>query len=101
MAVIPVDITTSSSFDNAWTQPYVVATFCRFLQTLDTGVVTSKRQAMLRARDALDSQYRDLIQQALDDRPDPWVRVHQPARPSSAERTLQFARYAETLAADA
>ena len=88
-----------ADLDNAWTQPYVVATFCRFLHTLDTGRVTSKRVAMTWARDALDPQWSGLIQQAFDDRPDPWERVDQPARPGSVERTRQFASYAEALAA--
>jgi shikimate kinase len=88
-----------ADLDNAWTQPYVVATFCRFLHTLDTGRVTSKRVAMTWARDALDPQWSGLIQQALDDRPDPWERVDQSARPGSVERTRQFASYAEALAA--
>jgi predicted nucleotidyltransferase len=91
-------LSTWADLDNAWTQPYVVATFCRCLHTLDVGAVTSKRQAMRWARDSLDPAYRDLIQQALDDRPDPWVRVHQPARPGSVAQTLRFASYAEGLA---
>lgn len=42
-----------ADIDNAWTQPYVVATFCRFLHTLDAGRVTSKRQALLWGLDHL------------------------------------------------
>jgi len=89
---------TWSKLDNAWTQPYVVATFCRFLHTLDCGRVTSKRQAMVWARDHLDPRWTELIQRALDDRPDPWKRVSKPARSGSVEPTLEFARYAEDLA---
>jgi shikimate kinase len=88
-----------ADLDNAWTQPYVVATFCRFLHTLDTGLVSSKREAMTWARHTLDPQWSDLIQQALDDRPDPWERAHQPARADSVEPTRQFALYATDLAA--
>ena len=88
-----------ADLDNAWTQPYVVATFCRFLHTLDCGRVTSKRQALLWGRDHLDDEWGDLIQQALDDRPDPWQRVGRPARRGSVGPTRRFADYAENLAA--
>lgn len=88
---------TWTTLDSAWTQPYVVATFCRFLHTLHCGQVTSKRAALLWARDSLDPQWSTLIQQALDDRPDPWTRVHRPARPNTVAPTLRFATYAEHL----
>lgn len=90
---------TWTRLDNAWTQPYVVATFCRFLHTIHCGRVTSKRQALLWARDNLDPEWSGLIQQALDDRPDPWLRVGRPARPGSVAVTRRFAAYAESLAA--
>jgi hypothetical protein len=88
-----------ADLDNAWTQPYVVAAFCRFLHTLEIGEVTSKRRAMLWARDALDPEWSALIKQAIEDRPDPWVRVNLPARVGSPAQTRAFARYAEALAA--
>lgn len=88
-----------ADIDNAWTQPYVVATFCRFLHTLDCGRVTSKRQALVWGRDHLDPEWTGLIQQALDDRPDPWQRVGKPARRGSVAPTKRFAGYAEDLAA--
>jgi aminoglycoside adenylyltransferase-like protein len=84
--------------DNAWLQPYIVATFCRFLHTLDCGEVTSKRQALLWARNHLDPAWSDIIQQALCDRPDPWGRVRQPARPGTLQETLRFAKYGESIA---
>lgn len=89
---------TWAELDNAWTQPYVVATFCRFLHTLAIGEVTSKAQALRWARDELDPRWRALVDGALADRPDPWERIRHPARPGSVETTLQFARYAEELA---
>lgn len=89
---------TWAKLDSAWTQPFVIATFCRFLHTVDCGRVTSKRQALRWARDHLDPRWRQLIQRALDDRPDPWKRVSKPARSGSIEPTLEFARYAEDLA---
>ena len=77
-----------------WKQPYLVLTFCRLLYTLENGRVVSKRAAAEWALDALDDEWSDLIQAAIDDRPDPWTRVRQPAAPEAATRTLAFAGYA-------
>lgn len=81
-----------------WKQPYLVITFCRLLFTLFEGYVPSKRDAGEWALETLDRKWRDLVQQALDDRPDPWRRVHQPAAPDMIQRTLQFAHYTVTTA---
>lgn len=81
-----------------WKQPYLVLTFCRLLHTLNAGIISSKREAGEWAFGALDGEWASLIQQALDDRPDPWARVHQPADPDVAARTLEFADYAASLA---
>jgi hypothetical protein len=78
-----------------WKQPYLVLTFCRLLHTLETGTVSSKRVAGLWALGALHREWAPLIRRALADRPDPWVRIHQVADSTAAERTLQFAAYAE------
>ena len=77
-----------------WKQPYLVITCCRFLHTLNAGVVASKREAAKWALDTLDAEWASLMQQALDDRPDPWLRVSKPADPDIAERTLAFVDYA-------
>jgi len=77
-----------------WKQPYLVLTFCRLLHTLNAGIVASKREAAEWALHALDAEWASLIQQAVDDRPDPWLRVHQPADPDLVARTLAFADYA-------
>ena len=76
-----------------WKQPYLVLNCCRMLQTLETGEIASKNAGGEWGLEALDSEWADLIQQALDDRPDPWARVSQPADPQDAERTLAFVEY--------
>ena len=81
-----------------WLQAYIVLSFCRMLYTIATGVVGSKRVAGEWALDALDPEWRALIQQALDDRPDPWARVYQEATAENAERTFAFIRYARVRA---
>ena len=77
-----------------WKQPYLVINLCRMLQTLETGAVASKREGAEWALRALNPEWADLIQRALNDRPDPWLRVYQPAEPETVERTLAFVDYA-------
>jgi predicted nucleotidyltransferase len=81
-----------------WKQPYLVLTFCRLLQTIEEGRVASKGEAGRWALSSLDEEWADLVQRALDDRPNPWGRVYEPAAPDVIERTLQFADYALTTA---
>jgi predicted nucleotidyltransferase len=82
-----------------WLQPTMVLSYCRMLQTLDSGRVTSKREGGEWALGALDPEWTSLIQDALDDRPDPWARVYQPADAETADRTLAFIDYALAEAA--
>ena len=77
-----------------WMQPYLVLNLCRMLQTLESGEITSKKAGGEWALEALDPEWADLIQRALDDRPDPWQRVYQPADPGVVERTFAFIDYA-------
>jgi predicted nucleotidyltransferase len=82
-----------------WKQPYLVLTFCRLLHTLAEGRVASKQEAGEWALHTLDPQWASLVQRALEDRPDPLVRVRQPADPDVIARTLAFADYALRKAA--
>jgi predicted nucleotidyltransferase len=77
-----------------WMQPYLVLNLCRMLQTLESGQIASKKAGGEWALEALDPEWSDLIQRALDDRPDPWKRVYQPAEPATVERTMAFIDYA-------
>jgi hypothetical protein len=97
-AFMPDLLTWSGGLDNAWTQPYVVGSLCRMLHTLEVGRVTSKQEALRWAKATLDVEWSDLIQGALDDRPEPWVRVHQPARLGTVDRTWAFIEYTQALA---
>jgi predicted nucleotidyltransferase len=76
--------------DNAWRQPHVVLSYCRTLHTLAVGRVTSKPDAGRWALSHLDARWNPLIQQALDDRPDPWLRVHRRAHPGTVDATWAF-----------
>jgi hypothetical protein len=75
-------------------QNLLVVSYCRMLQTLETGTVTSKREAGEWALQALSREWSELIQKALADRPDPWTKVGQPASAEAVEQTLAFADYA-------
>lgn len=77
-----------------WMQPYLVLNLCRMLQTLESGEIASKKAGGEWALQAFDPQWAGFIQHALDDRPDPWVRVYQPAEHETVERTLAFVDYA-------
>jgi Domain of unknown function (DUF4111)/Nucleotidyltransferase domain len=72
----------------------LVVSFCRILQTLETGTVTSKKGAGKWALRALDPEWADLIEAAMNDRPDAWRKVREPAPPDTAERTVAFMDYA-------
>lgn len=87
------------TMNNAWKQPYVVLSYCRLLYTRDVGRVTSKLAAGQWALRTLDAAWSGLVQRALDDRPDPWGRVHQSAEPWTVELTWGFVDYALTVAA--
>jgi predicted kinase len=81
--------------DNAWRQPHEVLHFCRILQTLALGRVESKASAGVWGREHLDPRFGPLIQQALDQRPDPWGRVHRAVGdPRTVAETLAFIEYA-------
>lgn len=91
------DLFTWTSFDIAWTQRYAVATLCRMLYTLDTGEIASKQASLEWAKDALDPAWRDLIQQAIDDRLLTW---NDPPRAGSVEAAIAFAGYAKKRAVE-
>lgn len=77
-----------------------VLTHCRILDTLVCGEVRSKRVASAWALDALDPEWAPLIRWALDDRPDPWSKVAEPADPALLARTREFIDYAAGWAAE-
>jgi len=75
-------------------QNLLVVSYCRILETLDRGTVTSKSEAGAWALQELPAEWSDLIRDASDDRPDPWTKVGQPASKEAVARTLAFADYA-------
>lgn len=82
-----------------WRQPTLVLSYCRMLHTLTVSRVTSKREAGEWALGALSAEWASLIRSALDDRPDLWLLVHEPADAEAVRRTLAFVDYALNEAA--
>ena len=82
--------------NNRWYQPFAVLTYCRMLQTLQTGRVESKPAAVRWAKASLESRWIGLIQRAWEERPDPSLKVKQKASPDDFNSTLEFIRYALT-----
>jgi len=93
------DFHTWMSLDVAWGQRYAVTTYCRFLATLATAEVLSKKAALRWGQQQLDPRWQALLQQVMDDRA-PYD-ADEPARPGSVEQTTRFARYCEELSAQA
>lgn len=75
-------------------QGVTVLSICRILHTFESGLVTTKREAGEWALGALSPEWASLVQEALDDRPDPWTKVHEPADPAVIRRTVAFVDYA-------
>jgi len=73
-----------------WQQPYLVLTFCRMLHTVHRGTVATKRESGEWALGTLAAEWTEFVWRALADRPDPWLRVHQPAGREDVDRTLAF-----------
>jgi len=80
--------------NNRWYQPYAVLSYCRMLHTLQTGRVGSKLAGAQWAKGALDPRWADLIQRAWEERPNPSLKVRQPADSAAFTRTLDFIDYA-------
>ncbi|MGW0608348.1 aminoglycoside adenylyltransferase domain-containing protein [Streptomyces sp. NPDC002640] len=90
-------VRTWASFDLAWTQRYVVTTYCRVLYSLRTGRVASKPGALAWGCEELAPRWRPLLTQVLRDRDRGWDPAD-PPRPGSLEAAYAFAAYAESLA---
>ena len=83
-----------SSISNRWAQPFVVLSYCRMLHTLHTGAVGSKLAGARWAKGALDDRWAGLIDRAWNERPNPSLKVGQPADPDDLKRTFDFIEYA-------
>jgi hypothetical protein len=77
--------------NNRFYQTFAVLSYCRMLQTLETGTIESKRAGAAWAKRNMDSRWHSLIQHALDDRgDDAAIRVKQKADPEDLRMTWDF-----------
>jgi hypothetical protein len=76
--------------DNKWAQPYAVLSYCRMLHSLHTGRIASKLAGAQWAKNALDQRWVGLIQRAWEQRPNPSLKVRQPAEPGEVKNTIDF-----------
>lgn len=83
--------------DNKWAQPFAVIMYCRMLHSLNTGKINSKLSGVQWAKNALDSRWAGLIQRAWDERPNPSLKVRQPAETIVVKDTIEFVRFAIEL----
>lgn len=83
-----------SPLDNCWVQTFAVLIYCRMLHTLHTGRIGSKLAGARWAKEALDGQWAGLIDRAWDERPNPSLKVRQPADRDDLKRTSDFIKYA-------
>jgi predicted nucleotidyltransferase len=80
--------------DNRWAQPFTVISYCRMLQTLETGRVHSKQAGAEWAIQNLAPQWRPLIERAWAERPSPGWKYSQAADTAEQQLTLEFIRCA-------
>lgn len=95
------DILSWASPELAWTQRYLVTTYCRVLYSLTTGRVISKRAALLWGEQHLNPRWVHLLRTTREDRERGWDPAD-PPRPGSLEESYAFGtwcrNYARTLA---
>jgi predicted nucleotidyltransferase len=83
-----------AQMNNRWYQPFAVLSYCRMLQTLETGTIESKPAGASWAQRALDPRWAGLIQRAWEQRPDPSQQVRQKADPADLAMSVEFITYA-------
>jgi predicted nucleotidyltransferase len=91
----------SYTIGNRWAQPFAVISYCRMLQTLETGTIESKPAGVRWALAKLDPHWAGLIQRAWAARPNPSLKVRQEADPGDVAQTKEFILYAIGLSKEA
>jgi len=89
----PGFIENPDQWKNRFFQVFFVLHFCRALQDLEEGRITSKKEAMVWAKNNLDSKWHDLIDYSWNERKDENISILQPANHERWEETLEFAKY--------
>lgn len=82
----------------AWAQRYAVTTLCRMLYSIETGGIASKRVALVWAKQHLEAEWSELIQDTLDGRRLGWDPHAVPSK-DRVQQTLAFAEHTRARAA--
>jgi hypothetical protein len=83
----------SEPFRNRFFQAFIVLHFCRMLQDLNEGRITSKREATEWAKSNLDPRWMPLIEYCWNDRQDSEIHISQPAVIEIFAEVLAFVEY--------
>jgi hypothetical protein len=87
-------------YRNRFYQAFLVLNYCRMLQDLNEGRVTSKLEGAEWAKATLDPRWTALIEYCWNDRKDPDIHISQPAVPEIFREALSFVAYAVALSKD-
>ncbi|MEJ0014043.1 MAG: aminoglycoside adenylyltransferase domain-containing protein [Actinomycetota bacterium] len=81
-------------YRNRFFQAFIVLHYCRMLQDLDEGRVTSKREGAEWAKIKLDPRWIPLINYCWNERQDTEIHISQSATPEIFNEVLAFVEYA-------
>ena len=81
-------------YRNRFFQAFIVLHYCRMLQDLDEGRVTSKLEGAEWAKTKLDPKWIPLIDFCWNERQDTEIHISQPAVPEVFDEVLSFVKYA-------
>lgn len=87
-------------YRNRFFQAFIVLHYCRMLQDLDEGRVTSKREGAEWAKTRLDPKWIPLIDFCWNDRQDTEIHISQPAVPEIFDEVLAFVKSAVAQSKD-
>ena len=85
---------------NRFHQAFFVLHYCRVLQDLHEGRITSKREGVEWAKSHLDPKWYSLIDHCWQDRDDSTHSDSEPADPEVFEQVIAFSEYASRLGAE-
>lgn len=87
-------------YRNRFFQAFIVLHYCRMLQDLNEGRITSKREGAEWAKSNLDPKWTSLIEYCWNDRQDCEIHISQPAVPEIFSEVLSFVEYVVALGKD-
>jgi len=87
----------ATPYRNRFFQAFIVLHYCRMLQDLHEGRVTSKRQGAQWGKSNLDPAWIPLIDYCWNERQDTAIHISQPAVPEVFQQVLAFVEYAVDL----